>query len=113
MTEQRPWGYYTILSSDDSYKLKKIVVNPEQRLSYQSHAQRKETWVITKGYAKITLDGIEKLYTVGDTVVIDYGVKHRIHNASDSHPVEFIEVQTGTYFGEDDIVRYSDDYGRV
>ncbi len=113
MKEQRPWGQYTVLSVEDGYKLKKIVVNPSQRLSYQSHSQRKETWVIVKGYAKITLNDIEKLYTAGDTVVIDYGDKHRIQNASDIHPVEFIEVQTGTYFGEDDIVRYSDDYGRV
>jgi mannose-6-phosphate isomerase len=111
--ESRPWGWYTVLKVDAGYKLKEIVVRPSQRLSYQSHFQRRESWTITEGYAKITLDGVEKLYTTGDTVIIDFGVKHRVQNASEIHNLTFIEVQTGSYFGEDDIVRYEDDYGRI
>lgn len=113
MTEQRPWGNYTVLQSNENYKLKHILVNPNMRLSYQSHSQRKEFWTIVKGYAKVTLNGEEKLLTVGDSIEIPLGSKHRIQNASEFHELEFIEVQTGTYFGEDDIVRHSDDYGRI
>lgn len=113
MTENRPWGSYTILESSDFYKVKKIVVSCNQRLSYQSHTKRKEFWTVVRGYAKVTLEGVEKLLSVGDSVEIPLGAKHRIQNASEYHELEFIEVQTGEYFGEDDIVRYSDDYGRV
>ena len=113
MTEQRPWGSYTVLQNSEFYKVKKISVNPDQRLSYQSHTQRKEFWIVVRGYAKVTLDGIDKLLSVGESIEIPLGAKHRIQNASEFHELEFIEVQTGEYFGEDDIVRYSDDYGRV
>ncbi len=112
-TESRPWGSFTILKTDSSCKVKEIVVNPCQRLSYQSHSHRREVWTIIEGYAKITLDGVEKLFTVGESVQIDIGTKHRVENASEVHQLKFIEVQTGSYFGEDDIIRYSDDYGRV
>ena len=113
MTEQRPWGSYTVLQNSDFYKVKKISVNPDQRLSYQSHTQRKEFWTVVRGYAKVTLNGVDKLLSVGESIEIPLGAKHRIQNASEFHELEFIEVQTGEYFGEDDIVRYSDDYGRV
>ena len=113
MTEQRPWGSYTVLQNSEFYKVKKISVNPDQRLSYQSHTQRKEFWTVVRGYAKVTLNGVDILLTVGESIEIPLGAKHRIQNASEFHELEFIEVQTGEYFGEDDIVRYSDDYGRV
>lgn len=113
MTEQRPWGSYTILQSSERYKVKKIVVNPSQRLSYQSHSQRKEFWTIVRGCAKVTLDGVDRLLSVGESIEIPLGAKHRVQNASEFHELEFVEVQTGGYFGEDDIVRYSDDYGRA
>jgi mannose-6-phosphate isomerase len=113
MTETRPWGSYTILQTEENYKLKKITVNPSQRLSYQSHTKRKEFWTIVKGYAKVTLDGKFEILSVGDSVIIPVGTRHRIENVSPHHVLEFIEVQTGEYFGEDDIIRYSDDYGRT
>jgi len=113
MTEKRPWGSYTVLQNCDFYKVKKIVVEAGQRLSYQSHTKRKEFWTVVRGYAKVTLDGVEKLLSVGESIEIPLGAKHRIQNASEYHELEFVEVQTGDYFGEDDIVRYSDDYGRV
>jgi mannose-6-phosphate isomerase-like protein (cupin superfamily) len=112
MTEQRPWGSYIVLENSEFYKVKKITVNTSQRLSYQSHSKRKEFWTVVRGYAKVTLEGVDKLLTVGESIEIPLGAKHRIQNASEYHELEFIEVQTGDYFGEDDIVRYSDDYGR-
>jgi mannose-6-phosphate isomerase len=113
MTEHRPWGSYTILENSEFYKVKRIVVGFNQRLSYQSHTKRKEFWTVVRGYAKVTLEGVEKLLSVGESIEIPLGAKHRIQNASEYHELEFIEVQTGEYFGEDDIIRYSDDYGRV
>ena len=93
------------------YKLKRIEVEPGQRLSYQYHHQRSEAWTIVQGIATITLDGVEYVYKTGETVLIPVGTKHRIENKSDTLVV-FIEVQTGIYFGEDDIVRIEDDYNR-
>lgn len=113
MTENRPWGSYTVLENSEFYKVKKILVSCNQRLSYQSHTKRKEFWTVVRGYAKVTLDGEWKIMSVGDSIEIPLGSKHRIENVSPHHELEFIEVQTGEYFGEDDIVRYSDDYGRV
>lgn len=107
----RPWGEYFVLDNENSHKVKKIVVEPGQRLSYQYHKFRSEVWIITSGEALITIDDIEREYKVGDVVIIPKGAKHRIQNKSQSKLV-FIEVQLGTYFGEDDIVRIEDDYQR-
>ena len=109
--KDRPWGSYEVLFSDSTCKIKKIIVHPGQRLSYQYHNKRSETWVITQGIASVTLNGTEKDYMVGDNVVIPLKTKHRVENKLNSRLV-FIEVQTGQYFGEDDIVRIQDDYGR-
>ena len=95
-----------------SYKLKRIEVDPGGRLSYQYHHKRSEAWTIVEGTGVITLDGKETEYTKGQTILIPQGVKHRIENKS-SGKVVFIEVQTGSYFGEDDIVRIEDDYNRA
>lgn len=113
MTENRPWGSYTVLEEGQHHKLKKIVVNPAQKLSYQSHSKRKEVWTIISGFGIMTLDDKEFEVRFGDHVIIPVGSKHRIENPSHAIPLEFIEVQQGSYFGEDDIVRYSDVYGRV
>jgi mannose-6-phosphate isomerase-like protein (cupin superfamily) len=113
MTENRPWGSFTVIEEGPYHKLKKIVVKPEQKLSYQSHAKRKEVWTITSGFAIVTLND-EKIHLMfGQHIVIPVGAKHRIENATKTFDLEFIEVQQGDYFGEDDIVRYQDDYGRV
>lgn len=109
--EERPWGRYFVLQDEPTYKLKRIEVESGQRLSYQYHHQRSEAWTIVQGVATITLDGVATDYKTGETVLIPVGTKHRIENKSNTLVV-FIEVQTGTYFGEDDIVRIEDDYNR-
>ena len=109
--EERPWGRYFVIQDEINYKLKKIEVEPGQRLSYQYHFKRSEAWTIIEGEAIVTLDGIENKYTKGETVLIPQGMKHRVENKSDNLLI-FIEVQTGSYFGEDDIVRIEDDYKR-
>ena len=110
--ETRPWGNYFVLESSSDYKIKKIEVNEGQRLSYQYHNKRSEVWTIIDGEGYITLDGKVNKYSKGETVLIPKGIKHRIENKG-SEKIIFIEVQTGSYFGEDDIVRIEDDYNRI
>ena len=110
--ENRPWGGFEILSDAKEFKTKRITIDPGARLSYQSHARRAEHWVIVSGFAEVTLN--EKVIALqpGESVYIPIGAKHRIHNPGKA-PLIFVEVQTGSYFGEDDIIRYLDDYNRV
>jgi mannose-6-phosphate isomerase-like protein (cupin superfamily) len=110
--EQRPWGTFEILKEETTFKSKKIVVNPGQRLSYQSHKHRAEHWIVVEGVAEVTLDDVVNVLKAGQHIFIPQGSKHRVAN-SGKDPLVFIEVQTGTYFGEDDIIRYSDDYSRT
>lgn len=107
----RPWGEYFVLDDADSHKVKRIVVNPGGRLSYQYHKKRSEVWTIVSGVATITLDGEVTIHKQGDVIEIPQQAKHRIQN-SGKEPLTFIEVQLGSYFGEDDIVRIEDDYNR-
>ena len=109
----RPWGHYEVIHSQPFVKVKRIVVKPRGRLSYQYHDQRNEDWIITRGTAKITLDDEEVWRGEGERIRIKVGQKHRVENPSFDNKLEFIEVQTGTYFGEDDIVRIEDDYNRL
>jgi len=109
--ETRPWGTYEVILDDPLTKVKRIVVNPGQKLSYQYHHRRQEVWTVIKGILTIVLDDEKIFRSYGKTVKIPLGTKHRAWNETDE-PVEFIEVQTGTYFGEDDIVRIQDDYNR-
>ena len=109
--EERPWGRFFVLHDESTYKLKRIEVDPGGRLSYQYHNKRSEAWTIVNGNGTITLNGEAKEYNSGETILIPQGVKHRIENKG-KEKVVFIEVQTGTYFGEDDIVRIEDDYNR-
>ena len=111
-TDHRPWGSYTVLDDDGTHKVKRIVVLPGKRLSYQRHARRSEHWFIVRGTALVTLDGETAEYGPGRSVDIPVGTNHRIENATDTEVV-FVEVQHGEYFGEDDIVRLEDDYGRA
>jgi mannose-6-phosphate isomerase-like protein (cupin superfamily) len=110
--EQRPWGQYQVLCDEAAFKAKRITVLPGAQLSYQSHAHREERWIIVRGQGEVVLD--EQIIPIrsGDEVKIPVGAKHRIRN-NGTENIDFIEVQLGTYFGEDDIVRYSDDYGRA
>ena len=109
--EDRPWGCFYVIHEESSYKLKRIEVNPTHKLSYQYHKKRSETWVIINGSGVVTINGKEKEVCVGDTVIIAKEAKHRIENTSKEKLI-FLEVQTGEYFGEDDITRINDDYGR-
>lgn len=110
--QKRPWGSYWVLKDDEHCKVKMIEVLPKQRLSYQKHAHRSEHWFIVHGEALVTLDGQEISLKAGQAVDISVGTAHRIANPNDQIPLRFVEVQLGSYFGEDDIVRLSDDYGR-
>lgn len=107
----RPWGTYYVLNEKENFKLKRIEVKPQGKLSYQSHEKREEIWTCIKGQGIITLNGRQQVFIPGDVVHIPLGAKHRIHNAGEADLV-FTEVQLGTYFGEDDIIRYEDEYGR-
>jgi mannose-6-phosphate isomerase-like protein (cupin superfamily) len=110
--DRRPWGEYWVLEDTDTYKVKRIDVLPGQRLSYQKHTRRSEHWFIVKGTAKVTLDGQDIIRKAGEPVDVPAGTAHRIENIGDE-VLTFIEVQHGTYFGEDDIIRLQDDYGRI
>lgn len=110
--DRRPWGFYEVLSDAADHKVKRITVYPGQRLSYQRHFRRSEHWYLLTGQAVATRDGQEIELDSGQAVDIPARAWHRIHNPGAENLV-FIEVQTGDYFGEDDIERSEDDYGRV
>jgi len=107
----RPWGHYEILSENSTHKVKTIYVNAGSRLSYQRHKYRAEHWFIVSGKALVTHNGVEIIMESGGAIDIAIGDLHRIQNVGDEQLI-FIEVQTGTYFGEDDIERIEDDYSR-
>jgi mannose-6-phosphate isomerase len=110
--DERPWGSFTVLSDEaPDHKVKRLVVHPGRRLSYQRHAQRAEHWFIVAGTAEVTLEGVVTTLGPGQSIDIPLEGAHRIASTGDTDLV-FIEVQRGTYFGEDDIVRLEDDYGR-
>jgi mannose-6-phosphate isomerase len=110
--DERPWGGYTVLADEPDHKVKRLVVKPGTRLSYQTHARRSEHWFVLSGTGVVTLDGTTTAVAAGTSVDIPLGTAHRIENDG-SVELVFIEVQHGTYFGEDDIVRIEDDFGRT
>ena len=110
--ETRPWGGYVVLIDNENYKVKKLIINPKKRFSLQYHNKRTETWTIVKGKLEITVGDKKEIYLYGQTISVPVKTKHRIENIG-NEDAEIIEVQTGTYFGEDDIVRIEDDFGRV
>ena len=110
--QSRPWGEYEILLDEWNVKVKRIRVKPGKRLSYQYHKKRREEWIVVKGNLTIILDDDKVFRYPGESIHIPLGAKHRAWNET-SEDVIFIEVQTGTYFGEDDIVRLEDDFDRV
>lgn len=112
MTEQRPWGSFTVLEDQKNYKVKRIEVLPGKRLSYQRHEKRTEHWCIVEGQGVVTLDGRELTLACGEAIDIPRRAAHRIHNPG-LGLLTFIEVQRGEYFGEDDIIRLQDDFGRI
>jgi mannose-6-phosphate isomerase len=110
--EERPWGKYIVLYTDDSCQIKKLVVDPGKRISLQSHKFRAEHWFIVSGQGTAELDGKEIEVRPGDSIDIPIGSQHRI-SCDSSGSLIFVEVQTGSSFAEDDIVRYEDDFGRT
>lgn len=109
--EERPWGGFEVLKDTDFFKSKVVIVNPGQQISYQSHNQREEHWLIVQGTGEVILDGKTLPVQPGTYVKIPLQAKHRIRNTGDK-VMKFVEVQLGSYFGEDDIIRYQDDYLR-
>jgi mannose-6-phosphate isomerase-like protein (cupin superfamily) len=108
----RPWGNYTVLDHQADHKVKRIVVHPGQRLSYQRHQRRSEHWFVVSGHGEVLLDGQARAVGPGDAVDVPVGCAHRVAGTGPEELV-FIEVQRGDYFGEDDIQRLEDDFGRV
>ena len=109
--EKRPWGAFFVLSDEKDFKIKKIEVNPSKRLSYQFHYKRSELWYILNGVGIVTINDKKTEVKKGSIVKIKKLEKHRIEN-NGTKTLTFIEVQTGSYFGEDDIVRIQDDFDR-
>jgi mannose-6-phosphate isomerase len=110
--DERPWGAYPVLDDAPGHKVKRIEVLPGKRLSYQRHAHRAEHWFVVSGTAKVTLDGEVVVLRPGEAIDIARGAAHRVANPGEA-PLVFVEVQHGEYFGEDDIERLEDDYGRA
>jgi mannose-6-phosphate isomerase len=110
--EQRPWGHYEVLLDAADCKVKRITVLPDKRLSYQRHFKRAEHWYVVTGTAVVTLDGVDMVVPPGAAIDIPLKAAHRVRN-DESAALVFIEVQTGEYFGEDDIERIEDDFGRA
>lgn len=109
--DHRPWGWFESLVIGDRFQVKRIVVNPGGKLSLQSHEKRAEHWVVVQGTAIVTLGDEERRLSENQSIYVPVGVKHRMENRGDA-PMILIEVQTGSYLGEDDIVRYDDVYAR-
>jgi mannose-6-phosphate isomerase len=111
-TELRPWGSFTILEEQRNHKIKRIEVNPGQRLSLQMHHHRSEHWIVVSGTATVTCGNRQMILMTNQSTYIPCGERHRLENPG-VIPLILIEVQNGEYLGEDDIVRYEDDYARV
>ena len=109
---ERPWGYYEVLAEGEGWKTKRICVNPGGRLSLQSHKYRAENWVVAAGQATVTVNEDVCKLDPAMNIFIPQGAKHRLENLADDMLV-LIEVQTGSYLGEDDIERFDDIYGRA
>lgn len=109
--DYRPWGWFEILSLGDRFQVKRIKVKPGASLSLQSHHHRSEHWVVVKGTARVTLDGNIKILSEGESIYIPLGKQHRLENPG-KLSVVLIEIQTGPYLNEDDIIRYEDKYNR-
>ncbi|MGB2566684.1 MAG: mannose-1-phosphate guanylyltransferase/mannose-6-phosphate isomerase [Porticoccaceae bacterium] len=108
----RPWGKYDAMDADDRFQVKRISVKPMAKLSLQMHHHRAEHWVVVKGTAKVSIDGVDQLVSENESVYIPIGAVHSLENPG-KIPIELIEIQTGSYLGEDDIVRVEDRYGRA
>jgi mannose-1-phosphate guanylyltransferase/mannose-6-phosphate isomerase len=107
----RPWGYYESVDAGSRYQVKRLMVKPGQALSLQRHRKRAEHWVVVSGRARVTKDGEVHEVLENESIFIPLGAKHRLENPGEE-PLFVVEVQSGTYFGEDDIERFEDRYNR-
>jgi mannose-1-phosphate guanylyltransferase/mannose-6-phosphate isomerase len=107
----RPWGSYQSIDLGERHQVKRIVVKPGGRLSLQKHHHRSEHWIVVRGAARVTVDDLVKIVHENESIYIPIGATHRMENPG-KIPLELIEVQTGSYLGEDDIIRIEDDYQR-
>lgn len=108
---ERPWGRYTVLEETNGYKIKRVEVKAGERLSLQMHHHRSEHWIVVSGTAKVTCGDREFIVSINESTFIPMGTRHRLENPG-IIPLVLIEVQSGEYLGEDDIVRFEDDYNR-
>ena len=111
MKEERPWGWYEVIDQGDRFKVKNIEVKPGQRLSLQKHHHRTEHWIVVSGTAEVQLNETRQLLGENQSTYIPLGAKHRLSNPG-KIPLVIIEIQSGSYIGEDDIIRFEDVYGR-
>ncbi len=107
----RPWGSYEGIETGERFQVKRLIVKPGQKTSMQMHHHRSEHWIVVSGTAEVTVEGNKTIVTENESIYVPCGVTHRIHNPG-KIPLHFIEVQSGAYLGEDDIVRTEDNYGR-
>lgn len=112
LKEERPWGAFFVLYEGDGFKIKRVVVKPGGRLSLQSHRHRSEHWVVVRGDATVTVDTAVTTLLPGQSTDIPLGARHRLENLGEEE-LEIVEVQRGSYLGEDDIIRYDDIYNRA
>jgi mannose-1-phosphate guanylyltransferase/mannose-6-phosphate isomerase len=111
-TVYQPWGFYTVLGFGPGYKMQRVVVNPGEILSLQMHYHRSEHWIVISGTAKVTIGNVEQLVHENESIFVPQTTRHRLENPG-KLPLQIIEVQNGSYLGEDDIVRFCDKYGRI
>ena len=107
----RPWGSFRVIETQEKFQIKELTVSPGSRLSLQSHEFRAEHWLVIQGIARVETDGVIQNLHPGYSVQIPIRTKHRVEAVGDS-PLIFIEIQTGSSFDENDIIRFEDDYGR-
>ena len=112
MNIDRPWGWYNVIDEGNRYKVKSIEVKPGEKLSLQKHYHRAEHWVVVEGSALVQVDGEESVVSENQSAYIPANTMHRLSNPG-KIPLRIIEVQSGSYLGEDDIERFDDSYGRV
>jgi mannose-6-phosphate isomerase-like protein (cupin superfamily) len=108
LKQERPWGYYIVLEEDKDYKIKKVIVQPGQKLSLQLHYHRSEHWIVVSGFAEVDLNEVQVLLRKGESMFVPIGIKHQLKNPG-IIPLEVLEVQIGEYLEEDDIVRFPEE----
>ena len=112
MKTERPWGWYEVIDQGERFKVKNIEVKPGHRLSLQKHHHRAEHWIVVSGTAEVQLNDARQLIGENQSTYVPLGCKHRLSNPG-KIPLKIIEVQSGSYLEEDDIVRFNDNYGRT